>query len=65
MKCSYAKMLDGIDIIMMHDKRQIIFLNTMGVTVGCFSGQAWKIESLKVADYELPPIQAIGSSDNS
>ena len=29
----------------------------------CISGKAWETEFLKVADYELPPIQAVGSDD--
>jgi len=33
--------------------------------VGCFSGQIWETEFLKVVDYELSPIQAVGSSDSS
>jgi hypothetical protein len=33
--------------------------------VGCFSGQAWETDFLKVADYDLTPIQAVGSPDDS
>ena len=33
--------------------------------VSCFSGQAWEKDFLKVVDYELTPIQAVGSSDES
>ena len=33
--------------------------------VCCFSDQAWEKDFLKVADYELTSIQAVGSSDNS
>ena len=33
--------------------------------VSCFSGQAWEKHFLKVADYELTLIQAVGSSDES
>ena len=33
--------------------------------VGCFSGQAWETDFLKVVDYELTPIQAVGSPDDS
>jgi len=33
--------------------------------VSCFSGQACETEFLKIADYELPPIQAVGSPDSS
>jgi len=29
----------------------------------CISGEAWEKEFLKVADYEIPPIQAVGSDD--
>ena len=29
--------------------------------VNCFSGKAWEKDFLKVADYELTPIQAVGS----
>ena len=29
----------------------------------CISGEAWETEFLRVADYELPPIQAVGSDD--
>ena len=34
-------------------------------TVRCFSGQVWETEFLKIADYELPPIQAVGTPDSS
>ena len=33
--------------------------------VGCFFGQAWETNFLKVADYELTSIQAVGSPDDS
>ena len=33
--------------------------------VSCFSGQVGENDFLKVADYELTPIQAVGSSDES
>lgn len=33
--------------------------------VGYFSGQAWETNFLKVADYELTPIQTVGSPDDS
>jgi hypothetical protein len=29
----------------------------------CISGEAWEKEFLKVADYEIPPIQAVGSEE--
>ena len=29
----------------------------------CISGEAWEKDFLKVADYEIPPIQAVGSDD--
>lgn len=31
--------------------------------VGCFSSQAWKIDFLKVADYELQSIKVIDSEE--
>ena len=34
-------------------------------TVSYFSGQVWETEFLKIADYELPPIQAVGTPDSS
>ena len=33
--------------------------------VSYFSSQACETEFLKIADYELPPIQAVGSPDSS
>jgi len=33
--------------------------------VSCFSGQAWETNFLKIADYELTPIQAVSSLDES
>ena len=33
--------------------------------IHCFSGQAWEKDFLKITDYELTPIQAVGSSDES
>jgi len=29
----------------------------------CISGEAWKKDFLKVADYEIPPIQAVSSDE--
>jgi hypothetical protein len=29
----------------------------------CISGEVWKKEFLRVADYEIPPIQAVGSKE--
>jgi len=29
----------------------------------CISGEVWEIDFLKVADYEIPPIQAVGSDE--
>jgi len=29
----------------------------------CISGEAWEKEFLRVADYEIPPIQAVGSEE--
>ena len=29
----------------------------------CISGEVWEKDFLKVADYEIPPIQAVGSDD--
>jgi hypothetical protein len=29
----------------------------------CISGEAWEKEFLKVTDYEIPPIQAVGSKE--
>jgi hypothetical protein len=29
----------------------------------CISGEAWEKEFLKVADYEITPIQAVGSKE--
>ena len=33
--------------------------------VKCFSGQAWEVEFLKVADYEMSSNSATGSTDES
>jgi hypothetical protein len=33
--------------------------------VSCFSGQAWETEFLKIADYELPSSQTVGSTNES
>jgi len=29
----------------------------------CISGEVWENDFLKVADYEIPPIQAVGSDE--
>jgi hypothetical protein len=29
----------------------------------CISGEVWEKEFLRVADYEIPPIQAVGSEE--
>jgi len=29
----------------------------------CISGEVWEIDFLKVADYEIPPIQEVGSDE--
>ena len=29
----------------------------------CISGEIWEKDFLKVADYEIPPIQAVGSDE--
>ena len=29
----------------------------------CISGEVWEKDFLKVADYEIPPIQAVGSDE--
>ena len=29
----------------------------------CISGEIWENDFLKVADYEIPPIQAVGSDE--
>ena len=33
--------------------------------VKCLSGQTWETDFLKVADYEVEPIQAVGASESS
>ena len=33
--------------------------------VSRFSGQAWEAEFLKIADYELPSVQMVGSPNDS
>ena len=33
--------------------------------VKCLSGHAWETDFLKVADYEIKPIQAVGASESS
>jgi len=30
----------------------------------CMSGEIWEKDFLRVADYEIPPIQAVGSDEN-
>jgi len=33
--------------------------------VKCLSGQTWETDFLKVANYEVEPIQAVGASESS
>jgi hypothetical protein len=45
------------------DKIEVVHGDSSYERTKCISGEVWEKEFLRVADYEIPPIQAIGSEE--
>jgi len=63
-QCLVQRVGDKIEVVL-GDSSYIIALVELDTyeRTKCISGKAWKKDFLRVADYEIPPIQVVGSDE--